>query len=100
MNPDGLREKLIQAARLETPSDAVPYAFEKRVMARLTGRPAADLWAPWASALWRAAAPCLLITALCVTWTLLGLSSNGSLPLSHELENAVYAAIDTTGESW
>jgi hypothetical protein len=100
MNPDGLRKKLIQVARSEVFSEAVPYAFEKRIMARLAGHPAVDFWAPWASALWRAAAPCLLITALCITWTLLGLHSNSTLPLSNELENAVLAAIDTTGESW
>ena len=57
MNLAELERKLIAAARANPPSDRVPYAFEKRIMARLAARPVADGWALWARALWRAAAP-------------------------------------------
>src|SRR5581483_9153776 len=42
MNLSELRQKLIAAARANSPADSVPYAFEKRILARLTGRPEAD----------------------------------------------------------
>ena len=39
MNLAELERKLIAAARANPPSDRVPYAFEKRIMARLAARP-------------------------------------------------------------
>jgi hypothetical protein len=60
MNTESLRQKLISAARAHTPDARVPYAFEKRIMARLGG-PVPDLWATWSSLLWRAAIPCCAI---------------------------------------
>ena len=59
MNLADLERKLIAAARRLPPSEAVPYAFEKRIMAHLRARPALDEWSLWARALWRAAAPCV-----------------------------------------
>ena len=38
MNLAELERKLIAAARANPPSDRVPYAFEKRIMARLAAR--------------------------------------------------------------
>lgn len=64
MNPEPLRRKLIAAARSETPSDRVPYAFEKRIMACLRGRPRLDLWATWSPLLWRAVVPCCAVMIL------------------------------------
>ena len=48
MNLAELERKLIAAARANPPSDRVPYAFEKRIMARLAARPVVDGWALWA----------------------------------------------------
>ena len=61
MNLEPLRQRLIAAARAETPSDRVPYAFEKRIMARIAGRPAPDRWAAWGALFWRALAPCCAV---------------------------------------
>lgn len=58
MNAERLLQKLLAAARRESPSETVPYAFEKRVMARLSGKAAPDLWAAWGRLLWWAVAPC------------------------------------------
>ena len=55
MNLDGLYKKLIAVARASAPSDHVPHAFEKRIVALLTGRPVSDVWTLWSRALWRAA---------------------------------------------
>ena len=62
MNVTELHRKLIAAARSNPPSDKVPFAFEKRVIAHLTSAHVTDLWAAWAAALWRAAVPCVAIT--------------------------------------
>jgi hypothetical protein len=95
MNLDQLQQKLIAAARENPPSDRVPYAFEKRIVARLASRPLPDRWAQWAAALWRAAAACVLVTLLCSAWSLY--SSKPSAPtadLSQQFENTLIAAVD------
>ena len=66
MNLAKLQETLLAAARANPPSDRVPYAFEKRIMARLAARPELDAWTVWARMLWRAATPCLGVTVLLV----------------------------------
>ena len=64
MNPELILKKLYAAARRDLPSDGVPYAFEKRIMSRLAGREVPDAWAAWGASLWRAVAPCFLVTLL------------------------------------
>jgi hypothetical protein len=90
-----LERKLMAAARAQSPSEQVPFAFEHRVLARLRARPLPDEWALWARALWRAAAPCLAIMLLLGAWSILipaGASTAGDL--SQDLENTVLAAAD------
>jgi hypothetical protein len=99
MNLAKLQETLLAAARANPPSDRVPYAFEKRIMARLTGRPELDVWAAWARLLWRAATPCLGVTALIVGLAAAtgGLQGN-QVSLGEGLEATVYAALTEPGE--
>jgi len=95
MNVAELNHKLIAAARANPPSDRVPYAFEKRILARLAGQRMPDDWALWARALWRAAAPCVAIMMLFSVWSYL--APNGNVPagdLSQEFENTLLAAVD------
>jgi hypothetical protein len=95
MNLDDLQRRFITAARRHPPSEAVPYAFEKRIMARLRGLRPVDYWAFWAKGLWRAAAPCVVLTILLTAWSLLStprVSSN--VDLAQEFENTVLAAVD------
>lgn len=65
MNAELLRQKLLASARaharVHPPSDHVPYAFEKRIMARLASREMPDAWAAWGAMLWRAVAPCFAL---------------------------------------
>ena len=68
MNLKDLQNRLLKVARANPPSQAVPYKFERRVMAALKEHPIADAWALWARALWRAAAPCVAIMILLVAW--------------------------------
>lgn len=69
MNLEGLRQKLVRAARRSPPSDSVPYAFERRIMhaiSRLPGSPAdmRDTALPWIAGLWRAALCAVAIAAV------------------------------------
>jgi hypothetical protein len=95
MNGADLERKLIAVARRNPPPDRVPYAFEKRIMARLRKAVPADPWAFWGQALWRAAAPCIAITLLFSAWTVLVSSSAGpDGDFDQELENTVLASFE------
>jgi anti-sigma-K factor RskA len=61
MNLAPLHDKLIAAAKRDAPGDRVPYAFEKRIMARIAALPVPDPWALWGGALWRAAGACVAV---------------------------------------
>jgi hypothetical protein len=91
-----LERKLIAAARAESPSERVPYAFEKRVLARLATLPAmVDHWALWSRALWRAAAPCVAIMLLLGAWSLyVSTRTPAGGDLSQEFENTLIAAAE------
>jgi len=95
MNLDELQRELIAADRANPPSDRVPFAFEKRIMARLPARPRPDEWALWSRALWRAAAPCVAVMLLLSAWSFF--APNTSAPandLSQDFENTLLAAVD------
>jgi hypothetical protein len=57
-------EEFVTLAREIPRDERVPFAFEKRIMARLAGAHAADPLAFWTHALWRAVTPCLAIMAI------------------------------------
>jgi len=94
MNLDELQRNLIAAARANPPSDRVPYAFEKRIMARLAVGGLPDHWAQWSRALWRGAAACVAVTLLLSAWSLLYTSSASTNDLSQQFENTLLAAVD------
>ena len=101
MNIAELQRKLLAAARMNRPSDAVPYAFEKRIMARLGTKSAADIRSAWNRALWQAAAPCVAVMVLLSAWTLFSPNTeNSDETLAAALESAVYAPFDSPGENW
>ncbi len=95
MNLVELQRKLLAAARANPPTERVPYAFEKRILARLQAQPPLDEWALWASALWRAVAPCLAIMLLLGAWSVFSQARNSaSADLSQAFDNAVLAAVE------
>ena len=69
MNPGKLQTKLIAAAKKNPPGDQVPYAFEKRIMARLATVPRFDEWAQWVRSLWYGAAVCALVAVGMGAWS-------------------------------
>ncbi len=93
MNLDQLQRKLLAAGRLAYPADRVPYAFEKRIMARLQHLPELDHWAQWASGLWRAAASCVAIMLLLSAWAWFKPAKPNN-DLAQELENTMLAVAD------
>jgi hypothetical protein len=96
-----LQEKLLAIARANPPSDQVPYAFEKRILARIASEPMVDLWALWSQLLWRAAAPCVGIMLVMSAWTVVSVDLNGSSePLARDLEETVLAPLASLEESW
>jgi hypothetical protein len=99
MNLADLQRALTAAARQNPPSDRVPYAFEKRIMARLAAAPRADGWALWGRALWGGAAACVAVAALA---GLLSISALGSDPsnLSQDLEQTILAPVDDADAPW
>ena len=95
MNLTELQKKMFAVARANPPSDHVPYAFEKRIMARLHAPLPLDLWALWGRLLWRAAAPCVAIMVLLSAWTLVNRQlMDPADQLAVALENSVQLAVD------
>lgn len=72
MKLEQLQRKLIAAARANPPEARVPYAFEKRILARLNQSGKPDLAAQWARALWRAASLCVVLTLSVAAWSFFG----------------------------
>jgi hypothetical protein len=95
MDWNELERKLISAAR-PSPPDQVPYAFEKRITARLRSGPgpAPDAPALWARALWRSAVACTGLAVLLGVLTLAAPPRPASTNLSEELEQTLLAAVD------
>ena len=103
MNTEELRKKLLAAARANPPSDHVPLAFEKRVLANLAAKPAADIAALWARALWRAAIPCVAVTVLLGAFSFMPSTNNTTAneeDLSQTFEQTMLASADQLEENW
>jgi len=103
MNLEHLQKKLLAAARTTAPDERVPYAFEKRILARVSTPPVTDVAAFWARALWRAAVPCvavtLLLAALSFSLVSSDSASNASTEnLSQQFEQTLFASVDQLEE--
>ena len=95
MNLSEMHRKLIAAARSNPPAETVPYAFEKRIMARLENARTEDAWGLWGRALWRGAFACAALSAVLSLWTL---QVNGNEP--QDLESTMTAAAEQLVDSW
>ncbi|MBX3746340.1 MAG: hypothetical protein KF833_13625 [Verrucomicrobiae bacterium] len=87
MNAERLQHKLVAAARRVPTSDAVPFAFEKRIMHALRNAPAPDAWTTWGRLLWRALAPC------CAVMILVGLGTHPRSEPAFDLEETIDAVL-------
>jgi hypothetical protein len=100
MNNDRLQNNFWSAVRALPPSDSVPYAFERRIMAALKGTEPLDLWAFWGRSLWRAAGPCIAIMLAVSLWTVVDGSVNASSNLAADLDRTVWGPLTSLNESW
>ena len=101
MKLEQLQQKLLAAARAQPPSDRVPYAFEKRIMARLPAEAVADVGDFWARSLWRAAAPCVAISLALSAWTLFAPApESGADDFAQVFEQTMMATLDSSEEAW
>ena len=99
MNLPELQKKLLAAARRNPPGDQVPYAFEKRIMARLTAAPPPGEWLAWSRALWLGAAACTAIALLTSVWAPPAADDNGS-SFSEGVEQTILASSDDFDNAW
>ena len=101
MDLEQLQQKLLASARVHPPQDHVPYAFEKRVMANLSAKPALDFRALWARAMWRAAVPCVGLCLMLGAWSLFNAHDRTvSESLSQDFEQAMLAVVDQSEDTW
>jgi hypothetical protein len=102
MNLTALERKLIAVARASAPDERVPYAFEKRIMARLAGVAPLDLAGLWGRALWRGAVPCVALALLLCAWSLWqGRAGSVGGDFPKEFENVVLIAADqSSSDPW
>ena len=102
MDLNALYSKLILAARRNPPSDAVPYAFERRIMARLAPRLCVDLWAVWSRNLWRSALMCSFVCLAVGGWSYVRISHDVSTEaIALAFEKTVFTPMDPSiGEMW
>jgi hypothetical protein len=98
MNLAELQRKLLAAAKGAPANDRVPYAFEKRVMARLKSAQPEDVLTWWGRALWRGAAPCLAAAVLSLAVSLWPQKEEASL--SELYDSTLYSATEQLDSSW
>jgi len=95
-----LQRKLVNAARATPPSDRVPYAFEKRVMALLAVRNPADELVLWVRGFWRAAVSCIAIALLLGVWAFFSPTAPSRADdLSQNFENTLLASVDQSDQA-
>jgi hypothetical protein len=100
MNLDALQQKLIAAARAHPPTDSVPYAFERRILARLAGLPGEDSRVLWGRALWRAAAACVGVSLLLGALSFFSMDGGAGSSQDQDFESTVFAAAQQLSDSW
>jgi hypothetical protein len=98
-NWQSLQRKLIAAARANPPSDHVPYAFEKRVMAQLAARSAIEPLGLWVRGLWQAAVSCMIVALLLGAWAFFNPSASSKPDdLSQNFESTLLASVDQSDQ--
>jgi len=95
MNLAELQRKLAAAARVQTPDERVPYAFEKRIMTLIAERAAISGRVLWARGFWRAAISCVALAVVCGAVSFFTPAApDSSNDLSQEFENTLLASVD------
>ncbi|MEY2410233.1 MAG: hypothetical protein QOF48_2903 [Verrucomicrobiota bacterium] len=99
MNLTELQKRLLAVARRNPPGDAVPYRFERRIMARLGEAPQPAIWLAWSRALWLGAAACTLVAICAGVWAPATRDDNGT-SFSEGIEQTIMASSDDLDSAW
>ncbi len=96
MKLDKIIEKLLFSAKNDTPSDHVPYAFEKRIMANITEQPQkTDSWLDLGRLLWRAVVPYTAVAVFAAaTWLTISPAQNSHVVPSSDMEEVATMVIE------
>ncbi|MCS1408161.1 MAG: hypothetical protein M2R45_01331 [Verrucomicrobia subdivision 3 bacterium] len=95
MKNHNLHETILRAARKLPDDTRVPYAFEKRIMARLTSQSQPDSLDLWARGLWQATIPCLTLMFAISAWSMVATGRVPSIdPLATDLELTMIQPFD------
>lgn len=99
MDLEKLHQELVATAKANPPHDQVPYAFEKRIMARLAAPLRVDEWALCGRWLWRAVAPCMSLMVVLGVWVLATTHPEPeSQNIEQAIENTLLSSDDVAGE--
>lgn len=99
MDLEKLHQELLATAKANPPGQQVPYAFEKRIMARLSAPLRVDEWALCGRWLWRAVAPCMSLMIALGVWVLATTHTEPESPnLEQAIENTLLSSDDVAGE--
>ena len=93
MNLSELQKKLLAAARRNPPGEQVPFAFEKRIMARLTTTPKPSEWLAWSRSLWFGAAASVAVALLASVWPIQA-NDDEDDSFSEGVEQSILASAD------
>jgi hypothetical protein len=104
MNYDQLQQSLLQVARQDAPSERVPLAFERRIMARLVTAPV-DVLTEWTAAFWRMGLSSMAVAAVaCIinfsTPSVLPEESGVTEIAAADLDSFPATAVEAPAESW
>ena len=99
MNVETLQHKLLAAARSAPADERVPFAYEKRIMARLANGAHVDLLGDWSTALWRAAISCVAIVVISGAWSMWSSYGQSDSEFSQEFETAVFASAGSVDDA-
>lgn len=100
MNLPELNRKLLAAARRAPVEERVPYAFEKRVMARLGRAPKADPWAALVGPLWCGAVGCSLLALTLQIWSFQPAGTEEQHAFSRGVEDSLLTSVEDFEGLW
>ena len=98
---DSRFQSFVEMARALPPVEQVPYAFEKRVLARIR-EISSDPWAAWSGLMWRAAVACLMISLGAGLLSASRAEPKAGELVASDLEEVVFAPLHASaeGELW
>ena len=94
-------QQFVRIARSIPTNDAVPLAFEQRIMARLADPMPLELFELWTRLLWKLAAGGIAIAFLAAIWAASAPKQSPLIPdLANDLEKTILAPFGSMSRPW